>query len=133
VRCCSRTSARKEGSWGSAKGSWGSARGVVGECEEGSWGSAKGSWGSAGGVVGECEGITASSRQMCDPHGCCTLNASLAVHGVRSDRVLIWELTVGALEAWVEVLKGWGCGVGGGAVDRRLVRCEVRGTGASEI
>jgi hypothetical protein len=59
-------------------------------------------------------GITTSSRQTCDSHGCCTLNDSLAAHGLRSDRVQIWELTVGTLEAWVEVLKGCGCGVGGG-------------------
>ncbi len=29
-------------------------------------------------------------------------------------------MTVGILEAWVEVLKGWGCGLGGGRVDRQL-------------
>ncbi len=46
--------------------------------------------------------ITASSCQTCDSHGCCTLNDSPAAHGLRGDRVLIWELTVGALEAWVE-------------------------------
>jgi hypothetical protein len=65
-------------------------------------------------------GITASSRQTCDPHGCCTLNASLAAHGFRSNRVLIWELTVGTLEVWVEVLKGWG-GVAWGGRGRLTV------------
>ncbi len=70
-------------------------------------------------------GITASSRQTCDSHGCCTLNDSLAAHGLGSDRVQIWELTVGVQGAWVEVLKGWGGGGGGWGVDRRLVRCEV--------
>jgi hypothetical protein len=75
-------------------------------------------------------GVTAGSRHTCDPHGCCTLNGFSAVRGPRSDRVLIWELTDEILTAWVEVLKGWGCGVGrrqrgGGTVDRPLG--EVRG------
>ncbi len=69
-------------------------------------------------------GITASIRHMCNLHGCCTLSDPSAAHGLRSDHALIWELTIGILEAWVEVLKGWGCGVGG-TVDRQLD--EVRG------
>ena len=39
--------------------------------------------------------------------------------------VTAYGLTVGILEAWVEVLRGWRRGVGGVSVDRRLG--EVRG------
>jgi hypothetical protein len=59
-------------------------------------------------------GVTTSSRWTCSLRGCCTLNEFQAAHSSRSDCVLIWELTVGTLEALVEVLKGWGVWRGGG-------------------
>ncbi len=76
-------------------------------------------WGDKGHLVPGSDHlrVTAGSCHTCDPHGCCTLNELPVAHRVRSDRVLVWGLTVGVLGAWVEVLRGWGVaweGEGGG-------------------
>jgi hypothetical protein len=64
------------------------------------------------------------SRLVCILRGCCTLNEACVGPGPRIDRVLIRKLTAAVpQEAWVEVLRRGGFGVGGG-VSAWVVRGE---------